>query len=146
MRLTRHTDYALRVLIYLGLRPARLSSIREIADSYGISENHLMKVAHRLGTAGFIETARGRGGGLRLARAADAIGIGDVVRQMEDDLALVECLGAANRCRIAGNCVLSGALQEGLAAFLAVLDRYTLADLVRPAPRLARLLGIDTRA
>ncbi|MEK0084214.1 Rrf2 family transcriptional regulator [Benzoatithermus flavus] len=147
MRLTRHTDFALRVLIFLGLCPNRLASIREIAEAYGISENHLVKVVHGLGRAGFVETLRGRGGGLRLARPPEAIRIGDVVRRTEEDLALVDCFPPAGRsphggeagaaqpvgCAIGGCCRLQTVLEEALAAFFAVLDRTTLADLL-PQP------------
>jgi Rrf2 family nitric oxide-sensitive transcriptional repressor len=91
MRLTRYTDYSLRVLIYLGLQTERLSSIREIADLYGISESHLMKVVQALGQSGYVATLRGGGGGLRLAKPAHEINVGDVVRNTEDDVALVEC-------------------------------------------------------
>jgi Rrf2 family nitric oxide-sensitive transcriptional repressor len=136
MHLTRHTDFALRVLIYLGLRPGRLASIREIALAYGISENHLVKVVHGLGQAGFIETLRGRGGGLRLARPAEAIRVGDVVRRTEEDMALVDCFapahGTPRGCAIGGCCRLQATLEEALRAFMAVLDRTTLADLLEP--------------
>jgi Rrf2 family nitric oxide-sensitive transcriptional repressor len=142
MRLTVHTDYALRTLVYLGLHSDRLSSIRSIAEAYAISENHLTKVVHRLGRLGFVDTVRGRGGGIRLARSPAMIRIGDVVRRTEDDLALVECFGAGNTCRITASCRLRGALNEALQAFLAVLDGYTLADLLDPSESLAGNLGL----
>jgi Rrf2 family nitric oxide-sensitive transcriptional repressor len=143
MRLTRFTDYSLRTLIYLALRPDEFGSIANIARAYRISENHLTKVVHRLGQLGLIETTRGRGGGLRLARSPETIGIGDVVRQLEDDLAIVECLGSG-QCAIGGFCGLERALQEALGAFMSVLDRYTVADLLRPdAAAIARRLGVS---
>jgi Rrf2 family transcriptional regulator, nitric oxide-sensitive transcriptional repressor len=142
MRLTVHTDYALRTLVYLGLHGERLGSIRAIAQAYDISENHLTKVVHRLGRGGFIATVRGRGGGIRLARPPAAIRIGDVVRRTEEDMALVECLGPANACRITPNCRLRGAVDEALRAFLAVLDGYTLADLLDAPEALAGRLGL----
>jgi Rrf2 family nitric oxide-sensitive transcriptional repressor len=143
MRLTLHTDYALRVLIYLGLRPDEVARVHDIAASYRISENHLMKVVNRLAQLGYVQTVRGRNGGLRLARSPAAIRIGDVVRHTEDDLALVECFDARrNACAIAGTCRLTGILDEALQAFLAVLDRYTLDDILAPAPQLAKLLGL----
>jgi Rrf2 family transcriptional regulator, nitric oxide-sensitive transcriptional repressor len=132
MRLTRYTDYSLRVLIYLGLQPERLSSIREIAGAYGISESHLMKVVQALGQSGYVATLRGRGGGLKLAKPPHEINVGDVVRNTEDDLALVECFAEDGACRIAGPCRLRHLLTEALEAFFAVLDRYTLADLLQP--------------
>ena len=143
MRLTRYTDYALRTLIYVGLHEPRQSSIAEIARAYGISENHLTKVVHQLGRLGLIRTIRGRGGGLRLARPPEEIVVGAVVRQTEDDLALVECFAGAG-CAITAPCRLRRALGEALAAFLAVLDRYTLADLLggRDGLDIARLLGL----
>ncbi|MHC2018404.1 Rrf2 family transcriptional regulator [Methylobacterium sp. CM6247] len=143
MRLTRYTDYALRTLIYLGLNESRVSSIAEIARAYGISESHLTKVVHQLGRIGLVQTTRGRGGGLRLARPAAEIVVGAVVRQTEEDLALVECF-ANGACAITPSCRLRKALGEALAAFLAVLDRYTLADLLAEgaAPDLAFLLGL----
>ena len=144
MRLTMHTDFALRTLMYLGLRPGRLASIPEIAAAYGISENHLTKVVHGLGRAGFVETLRGRGGGLRLARPPGEIRVGEVVRHAEGDLAVVACFGPDGRpgpggggCVLAGACRLQGLLGEALGAFLAVLDRATLADLL-PHPRRPR--------
>ena len=143
MRLTLYTDYALRSLIYLGLNESRQASIAEISRAYGISENHLIKVIHRLGQLGLVKTSRGRGGGLRLAQPAEKIVIGDVVRQTEEDLALVECF-ATGACMITRACRLKGILGEALAAFLAVLDRYTLADLLGQGEGLetARLLGL----
>lgn len=131
MRLTMFTDYSLRVLMYLGLRGDELASIADIARAYGISENHLVKVVHRLGQLGLVETVRGRGGGVRLGRPADRIGLGEVVRQTEDDLAIVECFGSGE-CVIAGVCGLQRVLGEALGAFMAVLDGLTIADLLRP--------------
>jgi Rrf2 family nitric oxide-sensitive transcriptional repressor len=140
MRLSRHTDYALRVLIHLAARPERLSSIAEIARAYAISENHLMKVVHMLGRAGFVRTVRGRGGGIELAMPATDIRIGAVVRHGEADLNMAEC----GECVIARACGLTGVLREALDAFLAVLDRYSLADITRKRGDLARLLGLET--
>ncbi len=99
MRLTHYTDYSLRVLIYLGLRPERLSSIREIAAAYGISESHLMKVVQALGKGGYVATLRGRGGGLKLAKSPSEIGVGEVVRRTEDDVALADCFVPGPECR-----------------------------------------------
>ncbi|HVJ53705.1 MAG TPA: Rrf2 family transcriptional regulator [Aliidongia sp.] len=137
MRLTLHTDYALRTLIYLGLRPDRRVSIREIAEAYGISENHLVKLVHKLGQGGMIETIRGKGGGLRLGRPAAEIGIGDVVRFTEEDLALVDCFQADGRrhCAITDACRLQLLLHDALDAFMAVLDTRTLADLLAEPQR-----------
>ena len=143
MRLTAYTDFSLRVLIRLALRPAELATIAEIAAVYGISEHHLTKVVHKLGVAGFVETVRGRGGGLKLAKAPAQIGVGDVVRRMEPDLRIVACLRDGEACRIESACVLSSALGRALAAFLTELDRYTLADLVASPRRLGRLLGLE---
>jgi Rrf2 family nitric oxide-sensitive transcriptional repressor len=135
MKLTRYTDYSLRVLLHLAAHPDRLCSIAEISRAYGISENHLMKVVHDLGKGGFVTTARGRGGGLRLGRPADVISIGEVVRYTEDGLELVDC----ESCVIAPACALTGLLDDALGAFLAVLDRATLADMLPDADRLRRL-------
>jgi Rrf2 family nitric oxide-sensitive transcriptional repressor len=126
VRLTRYTDYALRVLMYLGARDDRLCSIREIAQAYGISENHLMKVVQDLGRLGFVTTVRGRGGGLRLARPAEEIRVGAVVRKTETDMDLADC----GSCVLVGLCGLTGALNAALRAFLDTLDRYTLADVI----------------
>ncbi len=146
MRLTHFSDYALRVLIHLGLKGDRQSSIHEIAEAYGISEAHLMKVVHHLGRSGYVSTQRGRGGGLRLARAPEAIRIGAVVRDTEDDMALAECFAADGACPIAGPCRLQPILREALDAFLAVLDRYALSHLLQPqGMALAARLGIDWR-
>lgn len=125
MRLTRYTDYALRVLLYLAERPERLCTIAEIATAHVISRNHLMKVVHDLGKAGYVQSVRGRHGGMRLSRPADAVNVGAVIREMEGDFALVDC----GSCMIARRCGLRGALGEAMGAFLAVLDSYSLADL-----------------
>lgn len=143
MRLTLYTDYALRLLMYLALKPDALATIQEVAEAYGISRNHLMKIAQELGRGGFVETVRGRGGGLRLKTDADRIRIGDVVRATEDDFRLVECFDpTSNRCVITGPCRLRGALAEALDAYLAVLDRFTLADLVTQRTPLEDILGL----
>jgi Rrf2 family transcriptional regulator, nitric oxide-sensitive transcriptional repressor len=143
MRLTVYTDYALRLLMYLALKEDGLATIAEVAKSYGISRNHLMKVAYELGVAGDIETVRGRNGGLKLSRPVDSIIIGDVVRRTEPDMALVPCFKPANEsCAVRPSCVLRRALEKAEAAFLEVLDSYTLADLIRPGSRLRELLAI----
>ncbi len=126
MKLTRYTDYSLRVLMHLAARPERLSSIGEMARSYRISQNHLMKVVHDLRKAGYLEAVRGRSGGIRLARPASQINIGEVVRHTEEGFDLVDC----GSCIIAPACGLTGVLREALGAFMCVLDGHTLADLV----------------
>ena len=141
MRLTLWTDYALRTLIYVGARGGRLSTIAEIAESFDISRTHLMKVVNRLGRQGYIETIRGKGGGMRLARSPAEIRVGAVVRETEDDLAVMGCLAETGFCRIEGCCVLRRALHEATLAFLHILDGYTLADLLAPSARLAHSLG-----
>ena len=142
MRLTRYTDYAMRVLLHLAARNDGLASIGEIARLYDISQNHLMKVVQDLGKAGFVRTVRGRGGGIALARPADQIVIGQVVRQTEDGFQLVDC-GA---CLIAPACTLPRVLNEATAAFIAVLDKYTVADLLDKRAQMRTLFGIDDRA
>ena len=137
MKLTRYSDYALRVLTYLASHQDRLCSIREIASSYRISENHLMKIVHDLGKAGVITTARGRGGGIRLGRPAAEIILGQVIRHTEDDFDLVDC----GSCLIAPACGATAVLKEATDAFLAVLDRYTLADISSRRAHLVNLFG-----
>lgn len=134
MRLTLYTDYSLRVLIYLGLHPDKLVTISELADFYRISRNHLVKVVHELGLSGYIHTARGKHGGMRLARSADKIVIGEVVRRTEPDFDLLECLNPeTDQCVITNVCKLKSVLGEARDGFLAELDRYTLADLTASA-------------
>jgi Rrf2 family nitric oxide-sensitive transcriptional repressor len=143
MRLTVYSDYALRMLMYLAVKDDRLATIAEIATSYNISANHLMKVAHQLGIAGYVETVRGRGGGLRLAKPMETIGLADVVRHTEPDMAIATCFKPLDiPCAIAPCCVLRHALEKARDAFLTVLEDYSLADLVKPRMRLADLLGI----
>ena len=146
MRLTVYTDYALRLLMYLAVKEngdGGLATIAEIAERYGISRNHLMKVAYQLGAAGYIETVRGRRGGLRLAIPAGEIGLGDVVRKTEPDMALVPCFNPVDApCAIRSCCVLRKALQNAGDAFLAALDGYSLGDLARPRTPLRKLLSI----
>jgi Rrf2 family nitric oxide-sensitive transcriptional repressor len=141
MRLTFYSDYSLRLLMYVALREGKLVTIQEVADAYHISKNHLMKVAFELGRKGYLETVRGRGGGLRLAKPPQKIGLGDVVRAMEDNFTMVECFDdKTNKCVITGSCRLRGALAKALTAYFAVLDEYTLADLAGHHPVLARVL------
>lgn len=147
LRLTVYTDYALRLLMYLAVKDDGLATISEVATSYGISKNHLMKVAHQLGVAGYVDTVRGRSGGLRLAKPVEAIGLGDVVRHTEPDMALVLCFKPIDaHCAIRPCCVLRRALEKAGAAFMGVLDEYSLADLVKPKTPLRGLLGIETRS
>lgn len=145
MRLTNYTDYSLRVLLYLAAkREGELSNIAEIADSYGISKNHLTKIIHELGKIGVIHTIRGRGGGIKLAKLPKEINIGAIVRQTEEDFKLVPCFeeGGAS-CVISPICGLKHALHRALAAYLEVLDEYTLADLLQNPHDYRLLFGMD---
>lgn len=148
MRLTSFTDYTLRVLMFLGAHSdeQRLITIGEIAGAYRVSENHLMKIVHHLSKHGYVVTTRGKGGGMRLAREPESIRIGEVVRAAEGDLALVECFEPGNlNCPITPVCTLRGVLGNALDAFLDVLDRYTLADLLQPRSKLIKVFH-DIRA
>ena len=148
MQLTKYSDYSLRALIYLGLNEHRRCTIREISAAYGISENHLMKLIHQLGQEGFITTTRGKNGGLQLARPADEINLGEVFRATEGNFDLVECFAGreGNTCPIAGPCLLTGILEEALQAFLDVLDRHTLADLLTQSSALKRIFAAREEA
>lgn len=128
MRLTALTDYALRVLIYAGSHSDRLCTISEIAKAFDISQTHLMKVSQLLAQQGWINTVRGKKGGLQLSKPADLINLGAVVRSIEPDFALVECLGKNSQCKLHGNCALTCILHGALKAFWQHLDCYTLAD------------------
>ena len=140
MRLSHHTDYALRMLMYLSTT-RELAPVDRIADAYGISRHHLMKVAHRLHELGYVAPRRGRGGGWSLARSPDAINVGQVVRELEGMSAFVDCfVGSGATCPVAGACGLQGALSLAIDDFLARLDGYTLRDLVPSPARFARAL------
>lgn len=132
MQLTIYTDYSLRVLIYLGTQPeGKQTNIKEIADCYNISNNHLSKVVYELGKLGIVETMRGRNGGIKLAKDPAEIILGKLVRHTEGPMTLVECFDAEkNTCRISPVCSLKGILNEALNAYLNVLDSYTLKDLL----------------
>jgi Rrf2 family nitric oxide-sensitive transcriptional repressor len=136
MRLTSYTDYSLRALMYLALNRDHLVTIGDIAQAHNIAKNHLTKVVHHLGTLGFIETVRGRSGGLRLAREPADISIGDVVRHTESDFYMASCFDAsAAGCLYAPGCELRGALSRATKAFLDVLDSVTLAQMVERDPQ-----------
>jgi len=143
MHLTRYTDYALRVLLYLAIKGETRSTINEIAESYDISRNHLMKVVQDLSHRGYVTTIRGKNGGLLINRAPEDISLGRLIRDTESELGLVEYLREGNMCPITSACRAKSILNEALNAFLAVLDRYTLADLLsKRQPQLARLMQI----
>jgi Rrf2 family transcriptional regulator, nitric oxide-sensitive transcriptional repressor len=142
MRLTLWTDYALRTLMYVGAKGDGLSTIGEIAETYAVSKTHLMKVVNKLARLGYLETVRGKNGGVRLGRPPEEIGVGSVVRQSEEELAVMGCLSGSGFCRLEGCCVLQRAFREATLAFLATLDGYTLADLIAPKAALAHSLGL----
>ncbi len=142
MNITQHTDYALRLLIYLGACPERRVTVKEVAERFEISRSHLMKIVNQLVTDGFVDGARGKGGGLRLNRAPEDIGVGEVVRRMEPGFDLVECFGSQSRCLLNSGCRLKGALHHALEAFLASLDAVTLAELITTQPKLRETLGV----
>lgn len=146
MQLTRFSDYALRVLMYAHAAGDRLVTIEEIASRFRISRAHLMKVANTLTRAGLLTAVRGRSGGLKLARPANAIRLGDVLRATEPDFALVECFAQGATCRIKSCCRLAGVIDEALAAFLGVLDRHTLESVSLRPKDYKRLLGAGRTA
>ena len=140
MRLTMQTDYALRMLIQLGVNNDRLVTVSETAQAYQISKNHMMKVAHRLCLEGFVKTVRGNSGGLRLAKRPSEINIGEVVRRIENDFSLVGCFEPrCEDCRISSACLLRSALRKALKSFHDVLSEYTLQDLLVTRPLLEEL-------
>jgi Rrf2 family nitric oxide-sensitive transcriptional repressor len=144
MKLTLYTDYSLRMLMYLALDPDQTSTIQEVADRFTISKNHLMKVAYELGQAGYVETVRGRNGGLRLSRPAAEIRLGDLVRECEGDFTMVECFDAEhNQCVLTPACKLKNVLKEALDAYFQSLNQHTLADLLQPKTTLVKLLGLN---
>lgn len=132
MRLTLHTDYALRVLVYVGLRGGELVTINDIAECYGISKNHLTKVVHQLGRSGLLETVRGKYGGIRLLAEPASLRLGDLVARIEDDFTLARCMRDDDdgSCRLKANCVARHAFGRGLAAFFDSLNQVTLADMI----------------
>lgn len=140
MHLTTFSDYTMRVMMYLGLQHGQLVTISDIAQAYKISENHLMKVVHHLAQHGYIETVRGKGGGLRLVREPDTVNIGEMIRASEGDTSLLPCMDANGTCCIQPSCKLMGILREAQVALFAVLDKYTLTDLLRQEGSLSRIL------
>lgn len=144
MRITRYTDYSLRVLLYVALKGKEISTIGEIADAYGISKNHLRKVVHELSSKGYLLANRGKNGGMYLHRPPKTINIGKLVRELEQDLELVECFGSASACALTPVCELKHVFSRALESFFSSLEGYTLEDLLanNNRPQMIRLLGI----
>lgn len=146
MKHTNHADYALRVLMYLRVASDRRGSIAEIAASHRISRNHLDKVVQRMAAADLVQTTRGRGGGVQLVRDPSTISVGDVMRAMEDDCAVVECLGAVRYCRVAGVCGARSVFARALTSYFSVLDEATLEDIAANNQGLRGALGLTGNA
>lgn len=142
MKHTTHADFALRVLMYLRVAPGRRGSVAEIASAHNVSRNHLDKVVQRLAGAGLVETTRGRAGGVRLVRDPSTITVGEIMRTMESDFAVVECLGPVRYCRIAGVCGARDVFSRALDAYFAVLDESTLEDIATNDQGLRGALGL----
>ena len=143
MRMTFHADLGFRTLVYLATAAPEGSTIPQIAEAYDVSENHLRKVTLHLTKLGLVDSTRGKGGGLKLAKDASKISIGWAMRRLEPDFAIAECMGAEpQRCVISGNCGLQSILMEALSSWFSVLDKYTLADAIGGSRRLKRLLQI----
>ncbi len=140
MRLTTFSDYSMRVMMYLGLQHGQLATIAEIAQAYNISENHLTKVVHQLAQRGYVETVRGKGGGLRLARDPNTVNLGAMIRDSEGEPSLLPCVDSQSDCCIQPACKLMVILREAQTALFNVLDKYTLADLLSEQAPLARIL------
>ena len=143
MRLTRQTNYAMRILMYCAANQDRLSRIPEIAAAYSVSELFLFKILQPLVENGLVETVRGRNGGVKLGKPADEISLFDVVRVTEESFAMAECFESDTECPLFDSCALNSALREALNAFFEVLGRHTIADLVAERPTMRGLLGID---
>lgn len=145
MHITRYTDYSLRVLMYTALKGDEQCTIQEIAEHYDISKNHLMKVVQELNNKGYLVALRGKNGGLRLTRDPESINVGRLIRDTEQNFSLVECFGDGNTCVLTPACQLKRVLSEALEAFFAVLDQYTLADLLPEgkAQEMVQLLRIS---
>lgn len=144
MRLTLYTDYSLRVLLYLADKPEGTATISEISNYFKISRNHLVKVVHNLGLNEFITTTRGKNGGIRLARPAEEISLSEVVTKTEPDMELLECFNPnTDNCVISQTCRLKSMLYEGRAAFMAVLEKNTLADAAKPVGSAAKPQLVD---
>ena len=144
MRMTFHADLGFRTLVYLASASPEGATIPQIAEAYNVSENHLRKVALNLSNLGLVNTMRGKGGGLKLAKDPSKISIGWAMRRLEPDFAIAECMGAEpQRCVITGNCGLQSILMEALGSWFSVLDNYTLADAINGSRRLNRLLKIS---
>lgn len=143
MRLTRQTNYAIRILMYCAANKGRLSRIPEIARAYGLSDLFLFKILQPLVEAKLVETVRGRNGGVRLARPAEEINLFEVIRVTEDSFSMAECFDADSDCPLVDGCGLSNALREALDAFFEVLASYTIRDLVDARPNMQALLGIE---
>jgi Rrf2 family nitric oxide-sensitive transcriptional repressor len=145
VRITLYTDYSLRVLLFVALKGDQISTIGEIAEAYGISKNHLRKVVHELSTKGYLAASRGKNGGMYLKRDPAQINIGALVRDLEQDLKIVECFAGEGNCVLTPACELKKVFARALQAFFECLDKYTLADLL-PAenrPQMIRLLGME---
>jgi Rrf2 family transcriptional regulator, nitric oxide-sensitive transcriptional repressor len=140
MKLSTFTDYSLRLLMFLATRPGERATIAQVATAFGVSEHHLVKVAHSLGKAGWLANVRGKGGGLELAVPPEAIVIGEVVRHTEGRAVMAECFADGNECNITPQCRLRGVLAESVAALYGVLDRHTIADVVRNRRQLETVL------
>ena len=146
MRITKFSDFALRILIFLETQPkGRLATISEMADLYSISVHHVRTVVHKLGKLGYIDCIQGKGGGIKLAREASKISLGDVIRHTENDFYIVECFNpdSENNCSISKACKLKGVLREALDAFLDILDQYTLADITGNKTSILKQLDFD---
>jgi Rrf2 family transcriptional regulator, nitric oxide-sensitive transcriptional repressor len=143
MKLSAYSDYSIRVLMQTALRRPERVTVDEVARTFGISRHHLVKVVHDLGRSGYLETRRGIGGGFTLARPPDEIRLGDIVRLGEESETVIDCIDGANRtCRLFPACRLKIVLDEAASAFFAVLDSYTLADLVKQPLKMRTLLEI----
>lgn len=143
VQLTTHTDYALRILMALGLSAPDKMTATEIGNAYKISVHHLLKIVQQLNELGYVETLRGKTGGVRLSKSPDEIVIGKLIREVENDLGVVACLRKGGEpCIIDGTCRLRGLLDVASQAFLNVLDQYTLADVLKPKAKLVQLLAL----
>lgn len=142
MQLTSFSDYAIRVLMYVAMKEPGLSSITEVADAHKIARPHVVKIVHELGRGGYLETQRGRGGGIRLARPATEVNLGALIRFTEKNLALVDCMGGGGSCVVVSACGLQAVFRKALDAFFQELEKHTLADILGPAHKLRQLMAL----